>query len=472
MSLHSKSVSVLCGVLLLSGCGVAEAPVEAAPNVEDQLAERLQDRLGWSESLAGFETQLREHVEADDVAGLSVGVFADGEVAWGLTAGWKDRDADAYLGKEDLFRTGSISKAVTALLLLRLVDDGVVGLDERVLPYLPELADAAGAAGHASQVTFRHLASHTSGLESAYDEGLATPVEEWREGVVESLRRVSFEAMPGTEYEDSPIGYGALGLALERAAGLPFPELVRTEVFEPIGMANSSFDPWADDMVHRIAVGHPNRRDRSMETPAPRRFGGGGYTLPASGLYSTASDLALLLGVIAGHAAPDFLTAEGRRELASVQTPGGLEPPRAPGVPMNGIRVAVFRDLEGGRIRSPEVLDPPQSLGFAVHIDGEDRRVLHTGGIVDGYTTYMAVDLDTGVGVVLLRNYWRGATELRKAALGLTAQLGDLTGTAPRGIAAVPPRLWILLAVLAAALFAGPLRRISEVPPGRARGRP
>jgi CubicO group peptidase (beta-lactamase class C family) len=417
----------------------------------------------WDETVQGFARQLSAQVAADRVGGVEAGIVVDGELVWHQAFGWSSRDEGTPLVPGGAFRTASISRTVTAILLLRLVDRGVVALDDPVQPYLPELAEARNGPSHLPRVTFRHLASHTSGLARNYQEGLAGPQEDWQERVAASFGNLVFDTVPGSRYQDSPIGFGALGLALERAAGRPFMELARTEVFQPLGMSASSFSPTGHEIARRLTPPHPNRMDgEPVEANSARQFGGEGYVLPSGGLISTVEDLGRLLGAIAGAPEHGILPDSLRRELTRAQTPGGLDPAGhtlirkiagSPlgGTPPGGLRPATFLDAAGNPVRSPEVLDPPQSFGLALQPDPAGSVILHAGGVFGGYGAYMAVDPETRIGVVLLRNYLRGRTDLRAGAVGLVTQLGDLARGRRSWVETLAPPMLLL----AGALLAG-----------------
>jgi hypothetical protein len=87
--------------------------------------------------------------------------------------------------------------------------------------------------------------------------------------------------------------------------------------------------------------------------------------------------------------------------------------------------VAIFKDGDNRNVVSPEVLDPPHALGLSVTSEG-GGVIVHGGGLVAGYTAYMALDAETRIGVVILRNYWRGETHLREAAVGMVGHLSSL----------------------------------------------
>ena len=346
------------------------------------------------EALTAFSRQLRADVAADDVGGIVAGVMVDGDLVWAQAFGWADRDARAPMSTASISRTGSISKSVTAVLMMRLLDEGVIGLDEPVERYLPAFASVKDRRVDAQPVTFRHLASHTAGLirEPQWPDAVVGPIELWDKRIVESLPLTAYDTVPGARYQYSNIGFGTLGLALAKAAGRPFMEMVRTEVLEPLGMTGSEFVVAGAKLEARLAAGYVIGQDGSIDGGQPaREHAGRGYKVPNGGVYSTVADLGRFMGAMSGVPGLRILSEESRQEALSIQTPEN--PNRGYG------------------------------LGFSVQIDEQGRKIASHGGSVAGYTAHMAFDPKARIGVVLLRNYGRGSTNLGTAAQGLVAQL-------------------------------------------------
>jgi len=372
----------------LHGQGATTAPM--APHSAMQAPE-------WDQAIASFTEQLATQVSQDGVGGIAAGIVVDGDLVWARGFGWSDRENRVPMAPSVVSRIGSISKSVTAMVLMRMVDRGIVHLDDPVERYLPEFSAVKALPPNAGPVTLRHLASHTAGLErepTNVDEMVSGPLELWEDRVVESLRNTAYDSLPGARYQYSNIGFGALGLALSRAAGLPFMDLVRTEVFEPLGMTGSSFVVVGGELEPRLAVGYENLQDGTVDADMPlREHRGRGYKVPNGGVYSTVADLGRFLGAVVGVPGLRILSESARREMTSIQT--------------------------------PESDEHGYGLGLAIQKEGDDFNIVGHGGSVAGYTAYMAVDMESGVGVVLLRNYQRGETNLTQAAQALIA---DLTG--------------------------------------------
>jgi CubicO group peptidase (beta-lactamase class C family) len=349
----------------------------------------------WEAALSRFAEALATDVAEDDVGGIVAGVAVDGDLVWAGAFGWADREGRIPMGTASISRTGSISKPVTAFLLMRLVDEGVVGLDDPVLRHLPELAGLDDPEGHVGGVTFRLLSSHQSGLirEPRLQGAASGPIERWEEQVLQSIPATSFAHSPGEATLYSNIGYGILGLALSRAAGRPFMELVAEEIFHPLGMTGSTFVV-DEELAPRLAAGYVRTQGGAIDGSAPaREHAGRGYKVPNGGVYATVADLARFAASASGTPGLRVLSDPARLEMLT---------PQAPDAPTRGYGV-----------------------GFSVQVDEEGRRIASHGGSVAGYTAHMVFDPDAGVSVILLRNYGGGATNLGGAA---TRLLGELTG--------------------------------------------
>lgn len=350
-------------------------------------------RALWDDAISRFAYTLAEDVADDGVGGIAAGVMVDGDLVWADAWGLADRETRAPMLASSISRTGSISKSVTAVLMMILVDRGVIALDDPVSRYLPEIDGLQSRRPGAPDVTFRHLASHTAGLirEPNWRESVVGPIEAWEDRVLQSIPRTAYDSVPGARYQYSNIGFGMLGLALSRAAGRPFIDLVEDEIFQPLGMTGSSFVVAGAELEPRLAEGYVARNGEvSGEAPA-REHAGRGYKVPNGGVYSTVADLGRFLGAMAGVPGLGILDEASRQEMLRVQT--------------------------------PEDANEGYGLGFSLVIDGDGNRLAAHGGSVAGYNAYMAVDPDHGVGVVLLRNYTGGATNLGRVARSLLAEL-------------------------------------------------
>jgi CubicO group peptidase (beta-lactamase class C family) len=220
--------------------------------------------------------------------GLAVALVHQGRVVWAAGAGVADRTTGRPVTPATRFQAASVSKPVAAWGVLRLVEQGGVGLDEPVLGRLrgwrppPSPFDADG-------ITVRRLLSHTAGL-SVHGYAGQTPdrsppsIEASLSGEAGGSFPVELLEPPGSGWRYSGGGYSVLQLLVQELTGRPFADFMRAEVLEPLGMRASSFQ-WR----------------RTAATARPHDVDGGripDFTFAeqaAAGLVSSAPDLARFL---------------------------------------------------------------------------------------------------------------------------------------------------------------------------------
>jgi CubicO group peptidase (beta-lactamase class C family) len=356
------AVALPVGLVVARQSGPAPAPPSAAAAVID-----------------GLRAELRADVAADNVGGITAAVVAGDRLVWAEGFGWADRDKHVPAGIETIYRIGSISKSFTAVVMCQLVDRKVIALDDPVERYLPEVRGFSKLVAGAKPITFRQLASHTGGLirEPVLPDAASGPIAEWEAKVLASIPKTSFDSTPGTKYSYSNIGYGVLGLALSRAASVPFMKLVEDGIFTPLGMTSSTYI--IDDRLRPwLSVGYANSaRGIDADLPA-REHLGRGYKVPNGGIYSTVVDMARYIGALSG-ASKTVMSDTMRQALQTKQTP-------EPG---------------------------PSGYGFGLQISATPgaATVVGHGGSVAGYVGQIAFDPRSKVGVIVLRNYNSGRTK-------------------------------------------------------------
>lgn len=356
-----------------------------------------------------FRSELRADVEADGIGSIAAAVIIDTTVVWTEAFGWADRDRRTAADTNTIYRVGSITKSVTAVILMHLVERGVVALDDPVVKHLPVFEHLGGGVPEAGTITLRQLASHTGGLirEPELENAAAGLIGDWEDKIIASIPTTTLRSAPGTEYSYSNIGYGILGLALSRAAGESFLSLVERVFFRPLHMTSSTFIIEQPLDAH-LAAGYVNGRDGSVDADAPaREHAGRGYKVPNGGIYSTAPDLARFAALMTGALATEALSERSRTEMLRRQTPG--EGPQGYG------------------------------LGFFLRTDDAGSQYAYHTGSVAGYTAALLFDPERRIGVVLLRNYARGGTNLLQAARQLAQELRTRSNREPETLSPRSP---------------------------------
>ncbi|WP_017541635.1 serine hydrolase domain-containing protein [Nocardiopsis halophila] len=211
----------------------------------------------WADAGAGSHARLdayiRDRMEATGTPGLAYAVVApEGTVhqrAWGT-----DGRGDPVTARTP-FLWGSVAKPIAATSVMALVEEGVLGLDDRVVDHLPDFR--FGGPEHAPQVTVRHLLHQTAGIPASavgavdcLDADCPPPAAR-----IGTLDAVDPLGPPGTEYAYSSTNYLVLAAVMESATGRSYAEHVRATVFEPAGMDGAIADR-ASARTRGLAPGH------------------------------------------------------------------------------------------------------------------------------------------------------------------------------------------------------------------------
>jgi CubicO group peptidase (beta-lactamase class C family) len=254
----------------------------------------------------------------------------------------------------------------------------VVKLDEPVVRYLPEFERVRGK--WTRRVTLRQLASHTSGLPAKMRDPLGTvgPFAQWQSNAMQALAHARQVWRPGRRFRYSNLGTVTLGLALERAAGKPYVNLVAEHVLAPLGMRRTTFFvPSGQRLAPNLALSEHGAHEHD----------GRGNRVPSGGLYSTVGELGRLAAALYGAAPQGFLSEHSLRVLA---TPA----------------------LEEGKY----------GLGVRLGKLKGRRTVMHAGGIA-GYRAALLVVPDAQMGAAVLQAAGSGDPPPMKLARELLAPL-------------------------------------------------
>ena len=226
---------------------------------------------------------------------------------------------------DTIFDLASLTKPiVTATLIMRLVEDGVVKLNAPIQNYLPEFIQ--------SQVTISHLLTHTSGLPA----WRATYLEsKTKDGIINYLSQISSDYPTGTQVVYSCLGYILLGKLLERLTGEPLDALAQKWIFQSLKMNETRYNPpsvWTDRCA---ATEDSNSFEKRMVNYQPHDWREGiivgevhdenahflGGVSGNAGLFSTATDIGKFCQMLID-GGESVLTTESINQIASVQTMG------------------------------------------------------------------------------------------------------------------------------------------------------
>jgi CubicO group peptidase (beta-lactamase class C family) len=297
------------------------------------------------------------------IPGLALAIVDRDQLLHSATYGYASLEANTPIRADTLFEIGSISKSFTSILLLQLAEQGRLDLAAPVQQYLPWFVVPSSHAPFAAH----HLMSHTAGLI----RGSFAPGSRYD---VLALRETVAAWAPGERYHYSNVGYQALGYLLEDLLGRPFPDILRAQLLEPLGM-HASAPAITHALRPRLATGYTSLcTDRPLAEPqtfAPAPWFE--YGLANGSIATTAGDMASYLRMLLNRG----LGPHGR------------------------IMDEASFDLLTQRL----VQQPWGSYGYGLATWEMDGHIyIEHGGATVGFAAQLMCDMDDGLGVILLTN--------------------------------------------------------------------
>jgi CubicO group peptidase (beta-lactamase class C family) len=268
-----------------------------------------------------------DYVDTGRVAGVSLAIKARAADPRFINVGRPAFDAAGAVDEDTIFRIYSMSKPVTGLAAMLLLEDGKLALDQPISTVLPAFADmrvmidgdpkrTRPAAG---PIRVRHLLTHTAGLSYAINPQGALPTlyREWGltplggggrladgaapslEAFGERLANLPLSADPGQRMDYS-VALDLLGLILQRVEAMPFPQVLRERLFDPLGMSDTDFHV-PTDKLGRLATNYrlADGRLEVVDAPADSAYAKApGLPSGGAGLVSTARDYTRLCAML------------------------------------------------------------------------------------------------------------------------------------------------------------------------------
>jgi CubicO group peptidase (beta-lactamase class C family) len=249
------------------------------------------------ERLARIPVRMKALVEQGLMAGAVTLIARRGEIVSFEAIGYQDLENRRPMRTDTIFDIRSITKPVTAIGIMVLMEEGKLGLDDPVEKYLPDFRSKRQAQGEPNPITIRHLLTHTAGMpfnRPPQIEDITITRDRALSEVVTILSRQEPEFEPGTQFRYYSGGFAILGRIIEVASGKPYEQFIRERIFAPLGMKDSFFFIPEDRRsrvapVYRFQNGKLGRWEEIENYSKRAKYPG-----PEFGMYSTASDLAAL----------------------------------------------------------------------------------------------------------------------------------------------------------------------------------
>lgn len=330
----------------------------------------------WASSfpLEDIDPMIHQVLSEFNIPGLAIGIVADGEVVYAKGFGVRDVEKNLPVTNDTLFAIGSCTKAFTSFVTASLVEEGVMGWDQPVIDVLPQFRLSDEHATH--HLTFRDLLSHRSGM--ARHPYMWYNSQYTQQEIFERLRYLEMAWDIRERFNYGDLMYLTTGLAMEKATGKSWQELVTEKILRPLGMDHTTFSAQETQATSDFALPYIEKEGKckQMEFRDLSNIG------PAATMSSSLQDLLAWV---------KMLLAGGSTGSKALLSSGSLQE-------MFGSQVIASSYTE-----SKDILLSAYGLGWFIHPYRGHYSVSHDGGL-DGFTSVVSLIPNSNIGIVVLAN--------------------------------------------------------------------
>jgi serine-type D-Ala-D-Ala carboxypeptidase/endopeptidase len=420
LTLRSRPVLIAALLATVAGAATAAPPGASAPPTAIS-----------AEVTTAVDRIFADYALDSHIPGVVYGIVADGRLAYVRGIGVQDLESRRPVTPDTLFRIASMTKAFTALAVLKLRDDGKLRLDALAETYVPEMRDWRYPTRDSPRIRVRELLNHTAGFVTDDPWGdRQTPLAE--ADFTRLLRNgVPFARTPADAFEYSNLGFALLGRIITNVSGQPYADTITRTLLRPLGMMSSGFVADAAPRDRR-ALGYRWEDDawRLEPTLGPGAFEAMG------GLQTNAVDYARWVAFLLSAWPPRDDADSGPVSRATVrELAQGSNFPRT-------------RQRPGASGASACRQAINYAMGLTIAADCELGLTLSHGGGYPGYGSHVLLLPSSGVGIFALANrtyagpsgpVWDAAMVLLRAELlkSPPTPVGEALASAYRAVGAI-----------------------------------
>lgn len=231
-----------------------------------------------------LDALFKQMVLDENAIGASAGYSLNGEMVWIAAQGLSDKNNNKPFTKETKVRMASIAKPMTAIAVMQLVEQSLIDIDKPIQTYIPDFPKQPK-----TQITTRHLLSHTSGLAGYKNSKEAeTKITYPRlSDAVDFFKNRPLLFEPGTKYSYTSYGYTVLGLIIEKVTGVSYESYMQKNIWDVANMTNTGIDVYGVQEENASKLYRKTRQGKlkeGKENNLSNRVPGGGF-------YTTVEDL-------------------------------------------------------------------------------------------------------------------------------------------------------------------------------------
>lgn len=326
--------------------------------------------------LTQFDSIYNAANDSSDAVGGAVVITYKGQIVFSKCFGVKTIGENNPVDENTLFRLASVSKTVTGVLAGILVNENVVGLDEKVTDLIPGFR--LKNEENTKNLTVRHLLSHSSGLEPhAFDMLVEDLVP--LDLIISRLNEAEIAALPGKVYGYQNVMFSLFDPVLQAKTQKTYQQVMKEKVFQPFGMKNASLDFESFESSTNKALPHQQTEKSYKVLKLNNRYYS---TAPAAGVNASISDMGQFLLAISGDDY-DLFPAEARKITFTPQ----IESP---------LKRSYYRNW--GALGTKHY-----ALGWRI-VKYKNHTIAQHSGFLSGYQAEIAVCPDYETGIAVLTN--------------------------------------------------------------------
>ncbi|MBK7600959.1 MAG: beta-lactamase family protein [Acidobacteria bacterium] len=175
---------------------------------------------------------LKAEMQNQRIPGLAVAIIKDGQVVYAKGHGMANVEHKVEVKPETIFQSGSVGKQFTAAAVMLLVEDGKIGLDDRIAKYFTDSPE------HWKNITVRHLLTHTAGTTD-YPPDFDFRRDYTEDELLKKAADIPLAFQPGERWSYSNMGYVMLGILIGKVTGKFYGDFLQERIFKPLGMATA-----------------------------------------------------------------------------------------------------------------------------------------------------------------------------------------------------------------------------------------